>query len=195
VCAAESAAQPGLQRLCSPQMPVYSRAIAHWPRLPQRTGEAPATAAEADDNDDDAHGYGSFLSVGTDLPMMFGPAMPFHDRFQMQADMLDIRNMVHMISITRDRGRGGRVSINRKVRTRPAAAPLATCRLPRCYTPPWASHAAARLQIVRSQRVPCPPALCTWLQHAGIAYVPEHAERGVPELQGSSFGLSCLQLT
>lgn len=121
------------EEMQAPQMPLYSRAAAHWPPLPHTVnGSDQDTAAVVTGGDvsnppnvfrdmhdmhasDGLTGYGTFLSTGTNVPVIVAPGVPFVDRFQMHRDVTGMQGMVHVLQYTRDEGPGGHVKLNGEV--------------------------------------------------------------------------------
>lgn len=62
------------------------------------------------------HGYGTFLSTGTNIPAMLAPGVPFVDRMQLHRDIGSMHGKLHVLQYTRDDGPGGRVKLNCEVR-------------------------------------------------------------------------------
>lgn len=111
--------KPLSQLLSAPQMPLYSRAAANWPPLPDPSGkphcDSPGSM-HASHACGDHSGYGTFLSTGPPVPIIVAAGLPYQGRECMQRDVHGMQSMLHILQYTRDDGPGGRVTLNRKVR-------------------------------------------------------------------------------
>jgi hypothetical protein len=108
-------------------MPMYSRMAANWPPLPHtlngndqetltNTDNATLANATSDVHESvDLNGYGTFLSTGTNIPIILAPGVPFVDRFQVHRDLTCQHELLHVLQYTRDDGPGGRVKLNSQV--------------------------------------------------------------------------------